>query len=593
MMTKKPFYNRLKERGALVFRRFPISILFIAVATLFTLLSIQMDQTTFTREAVSAGLAALLFATGHLAVEGFLANRKKHQLPLFVGLFILSLLYYLYLRQTDLLTNQISLIRTFVLYFILTVTFIAVPTVRSPYTFPGTLVAFIKSIFSSLLIAVVFYVGVASILGTFSTLFTPLSFEWFAHAAALIFVFFAPIYFLSGTPFYIEEREPGTVNEATLKPTLLSVLIDYIIVPLLLVFSVLLIAYIGINITGEFWLDNLIEPMLISYVSAGFIALFLTEHSTKSWVTLFNHYFPYLLLIIAVFQSISSSIKSFELGLTHGRYYVLLFGIFAISGVLIYGFFKTFRKVIPFILVALGIISILPLVDAVSIGIASQLRQVDNVIDQNQLDENGRISSDVEFSHEEMIQLSYSFNYLEQTNALDRIDWLPENFNYYNQFQTVFGFDPYYYSNFDTEYPGQVPVEQDYAYVELDKDTPILLPVTDFDDIVFFSTYQITDSSGENTVELNQPGTQLVITADDTVIGLELVENDEMLMNFDLSFLKDEVFVLYETSQFLTLEELTFTEENDEVEVSVIVNRFESSSSANSEGEFTVLINYK
>lgn len=592
-MKKKQFLDRLKERGTVVFRRFPFAILFIILTTLFTMLSIQLDQDTFIREAVAAGLAALLFAVGHLAVEGFLAERKKIHLPLFITIFILSSLYYLYLIQTDLFYSEISSIRSLVLYFTFSVTFIAIPTIKSPYTFSETLIPFIKSLFSSLLIAIVFYIGVAAVLGAFSTLFTPLSFEWFARASALIFTLVAPIYFLSGIPLYIDKEETDTVNDALLRPTLLSVLIDYIVVPLLLIFSVLLIAYIGINITGEFWLDNLIEPMLISYVTIGFITLFLTEHSTKSWVGLFNRYFPYLLLVIAVFQSISSSIKSFELGLTHGRYFVLLFGIFAISGVLIYAFFKSFKKVIPFILVTLGLISILPFIDAVSIGIASQVRQVEAIIDQDQLDGASENLSSIDFSHDEMVQISYSFSYLEQANALDRLEWLPDNFNYYNQFQSFFGFDPYYYANYNEDGLIQDPSARDYVYVELDETIPLVLPVADYDEAVFFATYWLNHTPGENTVDLTRSNTELEITADDSVLALEIMEDGELLINYDLSFLRDEIYELSETGQSLTLEELSFTDENEEVEVTVVVNRLETDSTEYLGGAFTILINYK
>lgn len=592
-MTKTLLIDRMKERWTQVFGRFPLALLFTGLAAVFTMLSIQLDQDTFFTEAIASGLAALLFAIGHLAVEGFLAERKKLHLPLFSALFILAALYYVYLMQTELFVDQISSIRTLVLFFTLTVTFIALPTIRSSYAFSETLVAFIKSLFSSLLIAVVFYIGVAAILGTFTTLFMPIGFEWFGHAASLIFIFFAPVLFLSGIPVYGADKNSEAFKTATLRATLLSFLIDFIVVPLLMVFSILLIAYIGINITGEFWLDNLIEPMLISYVSVGFITLFLTEQSSKGYVIIFNRFFPYLLLIIAVFQSLSSSIKSVELGLTHGRYFVLLFGIFAISGVLIYAFFRSYKKIIPFILVSLGLVSVLPLVDSVSIGIASQVRQVNAIVDQDDLDENGIIRADNDFSHEDMVQISYSLHYLEQANATGRVEWLPANFDYYNQFQNVFGFDPYYYVNYDEEGLIQDPSANDYAYVELDERIPLLLPVSEYDDVIFFGTYWLNHSMDGNTVELTQPDTQLIIHSDDSVLGLELVENDEVLINFDLSFLQDEIYLLSESGQSLTLEELSFSEENEEVEITAIINRLETDSSGYLAGTFTILINYK
>lgn len=369
-MNRTRFFGRFRQRSMAVFGRFPLSIFFLAVTTLIVMADIQLTRTSLTREAFSAGLGALFLACGQLWNEKNQRQKTCSSRLILLVSALSALLYYIYLRQINFASDQSAMIRTIVVIFIASVMLITIPTSRRAYTFSQSLVAYIRTFFSSLLLAVVFYIGVAAILATFSTLFTQLSFEWYSHSAALIFLFFAPVYFLSGIPDFFRDKNDQAITEAISRPNILAVLVDFIVVPLILIFSALLVAYIGANITGEFWLDSLIEPMLISYVAVGFITLFLTEQSTKQWVRLFNRYFPYLLLVIAVFQSISSSIKSFQLGLTHGRYFVLLFGIFAISGVILYGFFKSASRYIPLILIALGTVSILPFIDSVSIGTA-------------------------------------------------------------------------------------------------------------------------------------------------------------------------------------------------------------------------------
>jgi hypothetical protein len=401
------------------------------------------------------------------------------------------------------------------------------------------------------------------------------------------------VYFLSGIPDFFRDKNDQAVTEAISRPKILAVLVDFIVVPLILIFSGLLVAYIGANITGEFWLDSLIEPMLISYVAVGFITLFLSEQSTKQWVRLFNRYFPYLLLVIAVFQSISSSIKSFQFGLTHGRYFVLLFGLFAISGVIIYGFFKSASRYIPLILIALGTVSILPFIDSVSIGTASQIRQIEEIVQPEDVLDNGRIRTEVSFSHEERIQLSYSFNYLSNINELERLDWLPERFDYYNNFQTVFGFDPYYFANHNSENGEWSPVESEYAYVELDNEQPVTFSLAGMDDMVYFSVYQSEGFNEETRIDLNQENAELIIQHDDEMFSLELQENDEVIMVFDLSFLQEDIYDLQGMSQSRPLEDLTFVEENEEVVITLIVNRFETDRNAFYGGDFTVLLDYK
>ncbi|EXJ24482.1 hypothetical protein ADIAL_0048 [Alkalibacterium sp. AK22] len=587
-MKNSQLFFRLKKQGSVVFKRFPLPIAFIGLATLFSLLSIQSNDFEYGAEVLASGLAALFLAALILFSEQLLSSKKWHWI-LETGLLLFILLYYIYLRQVDLSLNQAGSIRTLVFYFLGTVCLIAAPTVRSHISLTDTLTVMIKAFFSSLLLAVVMYLGVSAVLGTYSTLFAVLEFTWFSYSAALIFTFFAPVYFLSMIPRFNKSTEHKDIQQAMSRPKLLAILLDFIVVPLILVFTVLLLAYIGLNLTGEFWLDNLIEPMLISYVIIGLLTLFLTEPSEKQWVHLFTRYFPYLLLLIALFQSVSSSIKSFQLGLTYGRYFVLLFGLFAISSSLIFAFFKPKQTLIPLILILLGGISVLPYIDAVSIGISSQLGRVDHIVSENDLDENGRINSVVSFTDSEKTQLSYSFNHLQDVNALNRISWLPENFNYYNDFESIFGFDPFFFEN--TESP-QEPVDRDYAYVEIDRRSPVVIPVNQADEAVFLSTYYL-DTEDIYTLELNRESTELAITLEENLFVLELVEEGNLLLSFDLSFLAEDVFTLSENGETLSIEEATFTDENEAAEIRVILNYFEAQDTGVLNGDLTVLINYK
>ncbi|TVP89549.1 DUF4153 domain-containing protein [Alkalibacterium sp.] len=584
-MRARQFFTRLKDQGLLVIRRFPLSILLFFSAALFTSLTIQIDGTSFTKEGYAAGFAAIFLAVSQLTLEGALSRRKVFRYILPGIILLLSLVYYLYLRQVGFFYNQSAMVRTAVLYFTGLILFISVPTIRSKWTFSETLIAFIKAFFSSLLLSVVMYIGIAIIFGTYSTLFSPLSYEWFGQTAAWIFIFFGPVYLLARIPKYYNTGTDSTVSGETNIPPLLSSLIDFIVVPLILIFTGLLIAYIGANITGDFWLDNLIEPMLISYVVVGFLTLYLTEQSDRRWVNLFNRYFPYLLLVIALFQSVSSSIKSFGLGLTHGRYFVLLFGIFAITSVIIYGFFKQFKSAIPFILVGLGLISILPFIDAVSIGVASQKSQIESVIDEDNLSR--------DYTHDEKMQLSYSFNYLQETVESYTFDWLPDDFHVYENFQSTFGFEPYYYTNtqLDNQYPE--PAERTFGYIELNRDSPVVYPIDEADEAVQFATYYMRDESGNNTIELNEPDTILEVTVDEGEFFLELIQDEETILTYDLYFLRDQAFDQPDEYQSLPIEEISFSEENDEAKVTVVVNHFETDREGMFDGDFMVFITYK
>nr|WP_238321825.1 DUF4153 domain-containing protein [Carnobacterium jeotgali] len=116
------------------------------------------------------------------------------------------------------------------------------------------------------------------------------------------------------------------------------------LIPLTAIFTVILLVYLLQNITGDFWTNNLLEPMLVSYsVTVILVYLLASNIETKS-ALLFRKIFPKVLVPIVLFQTISSVLKIQETGLTHGRYYVILFGLFAVIAGLIFSILPVKKK---------------------------------------------------------------------------------------------------------------------------------------------------------------------------------------------------------------------------------------------------------
>src|SRR5690606_11145090 len=105
--------------------------------------------------------------------------------------------------------------------------------------------------------------------------------------------------------------------------------------PLTAIFTIILLVYLLQNITGEFWTNNLLEPMLVSYAITVIIVYFLVSTINTKSAIFFRKIFPKVLVPIVLFQTVSSVLRIQETGLTLGRYYVILFGIFAlIAGII-------------------------------------------------------------------------------------------------------------------------------------------------------------------------------------------------------------------------------------------------------------------
>ena len=169
-------------------------------------------------------------------------------------------------------------------------------------------------------------------------------------------------------------------------PKFFEILISYIIIPLITVFTIILLVYIIKNIGGEFWSDNLLEPMIVSYSISVIVVYLLASELENKFTVLFRKILPKVLVPIVVFQIISSLLSLSETGITHTRYYVILYGLFAaVSGILLS--FLPVRKngSVAALLIIFSIFSIVPPVDAFSISKSSQINLVEKVLLENKM----------------------------------------------------------------------------------------------------------------------------------------------------------------------------------------------------------------
>ena len=104
------------------------------------------------------------------------------------------------------------------------------------------------------------------------------------------------------------------------------------------VFTLILGVYIATNIAGDFWRDNLLEPMIVSYSITVILVYILASRLENRFAQLFRKIFPKVLVPIVIFQTIASIMKIGDMGVTHTRYYVIAFGIFAIASGILFSF---------------------------------------------------------------------------------------------------------------------------------------------------------------------------------------------------------------------------------------------------------------
>lgn len=181
-------------------------------------------------------------------------------------------------------------------------------------------------------------------------------------------------------------------------PQILKFFTQYILIPLLLIYAVILYFYSAKILMNWELPRGWVSYLVLAYAVVGILGLLLVhplkEDSTRSWVRIFSKifYFTLIPLIVLLFTAIFTRILQY--GYTEPRYFVLLLALWLTSVVLYFVFFrKTSIKFIPLSLFAFGLFALIfPYLNTFSVAKRSQKNELQNVLSKNNLLENGKIN---------------------------------------------------------------------------------------------------------------------------------------------------------------------------------------------------------
>lgn len=181
-----------------------------------------------------------------------------------------------------------------------------------------------NGIFFSLLAAAILSLGSCAILASIHYLFgLDISSKVYFSLSVLYFIFFAPLYFLSGI-------KQDSDNKNYLYPRGIKFITNFILIPLLTTYSIILYAYIiKISILMELP-KGVLAIMILSFGSFGVLTHFfsypLAKESNKL-VRVFSQYFYHSLLIPLGFLFFAILKRVNEYGVTEDRYLIILMGL--------------------------------------------------------------------------------------------------------------------------------------------------------------------------------------------------------------------------------------------------------------------------
>ena len=364
-----------------------------------------------------------------------LFERKDHYKGLllyasYLGGAILLIAYYnFFLRDIGPVSTSRYIGFSLILYLI----FICISYFPNRKDFEFYAIRIFTRFFTTILYSLVLYLGLSAILFAIDELLGfNIKGEIYYYAGLIVAGVFAPSFFLAGLPV---KDEILTVNEYS---RLLMVLVLYIVMPLITVYTVILYIYFGKIIITRLWPEGLVSVshlvLWYSAISAAVLFFITPLLHEKTWPRRYMKYFPKVIIPLIIMMFISIGIRINAYGVTENRYFVVALGIWVFLIMIYFAATKRLRNIIlPISLSVIVFISVFGPFSSYSTSKNSQNKRITHIfVKNNMIKENKVIKANAVVSAEDSRQITSILNYFDRNHSLNDIKQLPKDFKISN-----------------------------------------------------------------------------------------------------------------------------------------------------------------
>ncbi len=450
--------------------RFPLTaVSLIGAASLICyMISLHKSPPLITEKLLFTLLvSAVLGMAAQFALERF-ERLSKMRLAVYGLSVLLAAGYFLILRPAPEVSVEIG-VRTFAAVFAAVCFVLWFPSFRDRTDFNKIALVHFKSVFTAALYAAVLSAGIAAIIAAVDILLLNVDNDAYAYMMAVVWVLFAPVYYLSLLPRFGSEDEADRafMRNAEKYPRFLEILVSNIAVPIVAVYTLVLFLYFVKILVTLNWPSGQLGPMVLWYSAAGLILFVLASPLDNRFALFYRRAFPKALIPVVVMQLVSVGIRLRAYGFTESRYYVALFGIFSIlTGVLMTIKPSHKNSLIALLAASFAVFSVIPPVDAFTVSRISQIARVENILRSEGILTDVGLQPKSGASERTKFETTSILSYLDRHGSLNRLSWLPEDFSLYDDMEGALGFPPEYASG---ESGGR------FLYVSVDAEKPVAI----------------------------------------------------------------------------------------------------------------------
>lgn len=550
-------FNSIKN----TFKRFPLTIISAILATIFLILSTFDEYAeAYNNKMMSFGLVFVfgifLYAFIKLFNEGLrnyydLKNLKNNNLFKILSYVItLPILYGVY----ELVYHENKVMAFYdnnFIYFTLIAALVVGSSFVGKFNYHKDFVAYVAKILRAFIISNIYsfivFIGISGIIFAFNSLFKfNFGSSVYLRVAIFSFILFNVVTFFSDFP---KVRDSFTDYKY---PKAFRILLVYIITPIVIIYTAILLAYfVKILVLWQIP-NNLIVNLVIWFASFSIVYLFfLSRVETITFINKFKIVFPFTLfpLLGMMFFAIYLRIK--EYGMTENRYIVIAVGLWIFLSLIYYIFYRENSNIsIPIFLSVIILITGIGPASATSLSIRSQNARFEKLLRDNKMIAGEEIKPNINIESEAKSQIVDIVSYMVRTDRVDKLSYMPKDFKLSeDSFTKLFGFSNIIESKnyLGYSYTDNLPTDSELGFDIDIEGYKHLIYVYSLDDVVSSGNYKFEKDKKEIKIYKKSKSDYKII------------------LTIDMAKLRDNLKLLYKTKDRIELEDLAIEKDGYKV----------------------------
>ena len=432
---KLPSVHKMLQDAGRTFLRFPLVLLDAAVGSVVAVILIDFEgpsEPTVLFEILLAAILGIPLLTGFTL---FAEKRKwksgRAAVLQLIG--VLLLVAYAFTVPSDLAQAPAV--------YILRLLFIAVAlhlfVAFAPFTHKGELNGFWhhnKDLLLRLILSfgysIVLFAGLSLALAALDNLFgMNVPGKRYAELWMIIVGLFNTWFFLAGMPEDLDQLESSSDY-----PKSVRIFAQYILYPLVLVYLVILYAYMAKILISWDWPQGWVGRLILGFATAGIFSILLLypvrDRIENIWIRRAARWFYVVMIPLVIMLLLALWRRISEYGITESRYLGFVLAVW-LGGIVVYFILSKTKsiKAVPISLCVLALVTCFGPWGAFSMSENSQAARLQELLSRNNILENGRIrTATAAVPQEDIRQISSIIGYLHDYHGYDRIQpWFTES----------------------------------------------------------------------------------------------------------------------------------------------------------------------